>query len=67
MILYTPLCQEDVFPETNESSYAYVHYQGKMVCVDEQDGKHTLVQLLSTNPQDFMDASFSPGTAIEMK
>ncbi|HLR14587.1 MAG TPA: YlzJ-like family protein [Bacillota bacterium] len=64
MILYTPLCQEDVFPSTFESTYEYIQVQGKTICVDKQEESYKIVQLLSTNPSDFMDTSFQPGTDI---
>lgn len=67
MILYTPLCKEDIFPDENQTNHTFVHVNGKTVCVDEQEGMYTVVQLLSTNPHDFMDASLQPGEEIKMR
>lgn len=67
MILYTPLCQTDIFP-TNEDSfttYQYVNYQGKLLFVEEVDkGSYELLQLLSTDPQDYLNKTYSPGTIL---
>lgn len=66
MILYTPLSNEDIYPAEDQSNYEYVNVDGKTVCVDEQEGKHTIVQLLSTNPHDYMSTSFQPGEEIKL-
>lgn len=66
MILYTPLSNEDIFPAENQANLEYVNVNGRTVCVGEQEGKYTVVQLLSTNPQDFMDTSLKPGEEIKM-
>jgi hypothetical protein len=64
MILYTPLSQADIFPE-NSNDYSKrqcVSYQGKLLFVEEVDkGSYELLQLLSTDPQDFLDKKYSPG------
>lgn len=64
MILYTPLSQADIFPSSDDN-YAKrqcVSYQGKMLYVEEtKKGTFELLQLLSTDPQDFMDSKYTPG------
>lgn len=67
MILYTPLSHQDVFPNTFESTHEYIQVQGKTVCVDKQEESYKIVQLLSTNPVDFLDISFQPGTDIPIR
>lgn len=67
MILYTPLTQEDIFPEGNERHLQVVEISGKKVFIDEAEGKSTVVQLVSTNPHDYMDPMFAPGSEIEWK
>ncbi|WP_188454335.1 YlzJ-like family protein [Virgibacillus oceani] len=67
MILYTPLSETDIFPHSqNEFSNRHcVNYQGKMLFVEEgKDGTYSLLQLLSTDPQDFLDEKYTPGTKI---
>lgn len=64
MILYTPLSQGDIFP-MNEDGFTKrqcVSYQGKLLYVEEiEKGSYELLQLLSTDPQDFLDTKYSPG------
>lgn len=67
MILYTPLSESDIFPDTNEvfSKRQYVSHAGRELYVEQlEDGSYKLLQLLSTNPQDFLDATYSPGTIL---
>lgn len=67
MILYTPLCQSDIFPINDDdfSKYQFVSYQGKLMRVEEVDkGSYELLQLLSTDPQDFLNTNYSPGTIL---
>lgn len=68
MILYTPLCESDIFPtEEDEKQLAreYVSYAGKTLYVEKTtDGSYELLQLLSTDPQDYLNSQFSPGTII---
>lgn len=64
MILYTPLSQTDIFPLDNEdfTKRQCVSYQGRLLYVEEAEkGSFELLQLLSTDPQDFLDVKYSPG------
>lgn len=66
MILYTPLCKEDIF-NNNEINVErkIVTYYGRTVQVEEtSDGSYTLHQLLSTDPQDFLMDQLTPGSKI---
>lgn len=65
MILYTPMSNSDVFPEEKEDSSTrqFVSYQGRLLYVEQTDeGSYELLQLLSTDPQDFLDVTYSPGS-----
>lgn len=56
---------EDIFPSEEIDSRQFVDYQGKKLCVEPQeDGRYKLIQLLSTNPQDYLDPAFSPGAIL---
>lgn len=63
MVLYTPLAESDIFPQ-EENMYQLGHYKGKEIVVEEHGGQIRLVQLMSTNPQDFLDAAFAPGSIM---
>ena len=67
MVLYTPLCQSDIFPDDDShSNRECITYQGKTLYVEEnKDGSYELLQLMSTDPQDFLNTSFSPGTKFK--
>jgi hypothetical protein len=67
MILYTPLSQEEIFPQ-QDGAIANRHcvvFQGKSMYVEQkEDGSYQLLQLLSTDPEDFMNDAYSPGTIL---
>lgn len=67
MILYTPLSQDDIFP-SNASSYnnrQCITYEGKTCYVEKNsNGEYQLIQLLSTDPQDFLNENFTPGRIL---
>ena len=63
-MLYTPLSIEEIYPQEEENHHL-VTYQGKSLYVKKNEhGELQLVQLLSTNPQDFLNTAFTPGTII---
>ncbi|WP_085992361.1 YlzJ-like family protein [Oceanobacillus senegalensis] len=67
MILYTPLSENDIFPPTEDafSSRQCISCDGKMMIADRnQDGTYQVVQLLSSNPEDFLDQRFLPGSIL---
>ncbi|PAV30056.1 hypothetical protein CIL05_09265 [Virgibacillus profundi] len=67
MILYTPLSEADIYPNSPEdfSNRHCVSYGGKSLYVEQTaDGSYQLLQLLSTDPQDFMDENYTPGTIL---
>jgi len=64
MIHYTPLSINDIFPQ-EEDNNQLVSYQGRSLYVKRNEqGELQLVQLLSTDPQDFLNTSFTPGTIL---
>lgn len=66
-MLYTPLTETDIFPpnETDFSKRKCVSYKGRSLYVEQlDDGSYELLQLLSTDPKDFMDGSFTPGSIL---
>ncbi|MFD2044160.1 YlzJ-like family protein [Ornithinibacillus salinisoli] len=68
MILYTPLSESDIFPHDpgESNNRECISYNGKQVFVERNnDGTYQLLQLLSTNPQDFLDANYTPGTLLK--
>ncbi|AIF43706.1 YlzJ-like family protein [Virgibacillus sp. SK37] len=65
MILYTPLTQEEIFPEEENTNREYISYEGRTICVNKTaDGEYQLVQLLSTDPQDFLNDKYTPGRIL---
>lgn len=64
MILYTPLAHSEVYSSSEDEykKYHCVTYCGKMCLAEQQqDGSYRLIQLLSTDPQDFLNDQFTPG------
>ena len=67
MIHYTPLPLEDVFADWDQSRTApkEIAVNGVTMLVEpvnEQEAK--IVQIISSNPQDFLDPSMAPGNTI---
>lgn len=70
MILYTPMSPHDVFPteESQASNQRHViSYEGKMVYVQQKtNNNYEILQLMSTNPDDYMHEHFQPGTLLSI-
>lgn len=66
MILYTPLAESDIFPnEDNNSNRLVIKHQEKPLYVEKgEDGNYQILQLLSTDPNDFMDPQYQPGSTL---
>ncbi|MHA6251241.1 YlzJ-like family protein [Oceanobacillus sp. CAU 1775] len=66
MILYTPLAVEDIFFDANEAQTerSYIQYEGKYYCVDKNKFGYELVGITSTDPNDYMNDLFRPGTYL---
>ncbi|WP_138414731.1 YlzJ-like family protein [Aquibacillus sediminis] len=68
MILYTPLSEQDIFPteQTSYDSCQTIQVNGRMVQAERlDDGSYRVVQLLSTDPQDYLNSAFTPGEIIK--
>lgn len=65
MLLYTPLSYEEIFPG-EEDRHQLVVYNGRPCYVKKRDDEtYELVQLISTDPYDFLRIEFTPGTIIK--
>ncbi|MDL4839010.1 YlzJ-like family protein [Aquibacillus rhizosphaerae] len=67
MILYTPLSQEDIYPTEQQhfENNQTVNVQGKLMQVENlNNGSCRIIQLLSTDPEDFLNQNFAPGSVI---
>lgn len=68
MIIYTPLSETDVFPQQQDDQTSKRHiisHEGKMMYVEQtEDGTYQLLQLMSTDPQDYLNTNYAPGTII---
>ncbi|WP_245807724.1 YlzJ-like family protein [Halobacillus massiliensis] len=67
MIHYTPLCEHDVFPmDTSTQQIVYEkHKNGHLKCLDHGGGKRQILQVVSTDPNDFLDPSLQPGQWLD--
>ncbi|UOQ43004.1 YlzJ-like family protein [Halobacillus salinarum] len=66
MIHYTPLSEYDIFPDAGSGKIVYHQHKNKPVkCLDLGNGKMQIIQLLSTDPEDYMDPSLQPGQWLE--
>ncbi|WP_306798580.1 YlzJ-like family protein [Oceanobacillus saliphilus] len=67
MILYTPMAHSDIFPVEMDSysNLESVSYKGRTVYAERMpDGSYQIQQLLSSDPNDFLNAEFSPGRIL---
>jgi len=65
MVLYTIMHHDDIYP-SKTTPPELKSYAGKQCYVmNNNDGSYEIVQLLSTNPQDFLEGKFQPGTIIK--
>lgn len=64
MVLYTPLSYDDIFPSENDE-LQLITFMGKSLYVKKNEQNQLeVVQLLSTNPNDFLQRQFQPGTIV---
>ena len=67
MILYTPMAMEDVLQGMDKiaAKRECVPYQGRMFYIDKmENGDYQLAQLISTNPNDYLNQQYLPGTSL---
>ncbi|MBY7143612.1 YlzJ-like family protein [Virgibacillus sp. NKC19-3] len=70
MILYTPMSEAEIFPQSPDSftSRHVISYDGRSLYVEKTDeGNYQLLQLMSTDPQDFLDEKYTPGNILPKK
>lgn len=70
MIMYTAMPLELVFDGYAEfnPTYAEVEYNGvKMLIESAGPFQGKIVRLLSSNPQDYLNPNYSPGTVIHFR
>lgn len=66
MILYTPVSMTDIFPSEEQSRCELISSNGKQVLARGlEDGSYQVEQLISTDPQDFLDGGLAPGMIIK--
>lgn len=69
MIIYSTLSMEEIFPDpsTETTNRAYLSINGKQVYAEQlADGSYQLLQLLSTDPQDFLNNDYQPGAYVSL-
>lgn len=66
MVLYTPLSLDDVFSgsQTPEGVFEAVIEGRRVLLRRGADGMARLERLLSTEPNDYLNPAFSPGTVL---
>ncbi|QTM99466.1 hypothetical protein ERJ70_09205 [Sediminibacillus dalangtanensis] len=67
MILYTPLTEDEIFGVDQEAfaNRQFININGRTVHVERnKDGSYSILQLISTDPQDYLDETYTPGTII---
>lgn len=65
-MLYTPLSYDDIHAyQQNYDKYEMVTYQNRQVFIEKMEsGEKQIIQLLSTDPNDYLNESFTPGRII---
>ncbi|MGP4059885.1 YlzJ-like family protein [Halobacillus litoralis] len=65
-ILYTPLSEHDIFPQESNASVVYQEHKNcPLKCLQTEDGKKQIMQVLSTDPSHYMDPSLQPGQWLD--
>lgn len=65
---YTPLDINDIYPNDEElmAKRHCVNCNGKKLYVEQkEDGNYEVLQLLSTDPKDFMNEQYTPGNILK--
>ncbi|MGG5252892.1 YlzJ-like family protein [Neobacillus sp. SM06] len=68
MILYTMMPQELIFPSESDAQHQCTIIQDGVELLVETTSGDTgrIVRILSTDPQHYLDARFTPGTKISL-
>ncbi|WP_102346886.1 YlzJ-like family protein [Bacillus sp. Marseille-P3661] len=70
MILYTTMPQELIFQSEDNTnmSQSTIEMNGLSLVVEQISSQQCrVVQLLSTNPNDYLNASYQPGAILSLK
>jgi len=70
MILYTTMPEELIFQENNDAyiKQMTIEVNGLTLVVERiSSDQCRIVQLLSTNPNDFLNNAFAPGSVLMLK
>lgn len=68
MMIWSIIPTELIFEGADQmKAPRYLNYQGKKLLVTEgADGKFSVMSLLSSDPSDFLDARFAPGSVVDL-
>ncbi|MFG6118306.1 MULTISPECIES: YlzJ-like family protein [Thalassobacillus] len=64
MVLYTPLSETDIFPadpNAYDSTVITAYKQTTVKATKLENGNYQIVQLLSTDPSDYLHPDYQPG------
>ncbi|MGE6631490.1 YlzJ-like family protein [Bacillus sp. NPDC077027] len=69
MILYTPMPHEAIYPDQKETerSLKQVQIDGVPVMIEMKEDEAEIVQVLSTNPMDFLNQNLAPGQRVKLQ
>ena len=64
MVLYTPMSMDEIYPAP-PSKQRIASYQGKTIIIEQTEHhQEQILQLISTDPNDYLQPNFMPGTVI---
>lgn len=67
MILYTPMPYEAIYSEEIvDRKLQQVQIQGVPVMVEMKEDEAEIVQIMSTNPMDFLNQEIAPGKRLKL-
>lgn len=70
MILYTPVPIESVLNQNEDTTYEYfeLDYHGVTLVMEPIDSYQAkIVRLISSNPNDYLNPSYTPGNILRFK
>lgn len=68
MIIYSPLPEEVIFQNQNQDEYKLINQVWNGIPVQimvTKDGTARIERILSTDPQDYLNADLQPGQVLE--
>lgn len=68
-MLWTIMPEDVIFEESNKinSAEEYLYFNRKILALPAKEGKVKIVQLISSNPIDYLDPRFTPGNLVFAK